>query len=36
VLAAILASIPEFAGAPGQQPADWVAGSPLVEVSFDR
>jgi deazaflavin-dependent oxidoreductase (nitroreductase family) len=36
VLAAILASIPEFAGAPGQQLADWVAGSPLVEVSFDR
>jgi deazaflavin-dependent oxidoreductase (nitroreductase family) len=35
VLADILAPLPQFTSAPGQEPADWVAGSPLVEVIFD-
>jgi deazaflavin-dependent oxidoreductase (nitroreductase family) len=36
VLAGILASLsPDFTTAPGQEPAAWVAGSPLVEVTFD-
>jgi deazaflavin-dependent oxidoreductase (nitroreductase family) len=35
VLAAILASLPGFASNPGQEPAVWVARSPLVEVTFD-
>ena len=34
VLAAILAALPGFADTPGQEPADWVARSPLVEVTF--
>ena len=34
VLAAILASLPGFADNPGQEPAVWVARSPLVEVTF--
>jgi deazaflavin-dependent oxidoreductase (nitroreductase family) len=36
VLDAILASIPQLTTAPGQEPAAWVASSPLVEVTFDR
>jgi deazaflavin-dependent oxidoreductase (nitroreductase family) len=35
VLAGILAPLSEMTSAPGQEPADWVAGSPLVEVVFD-
>jgi deazaflavin-dependent oxidoreductase (nitroreductase family) len=35
VLDGLLASLPEFTSAPGQEPAAWVAGSPLVEVTFD-
>jgi deazaflavin-dependent oxidoreductase (nitroreductase family) len=35
VLAAILATLGELTSAPGQEPAAWVAGSPLVEVTFD-
>jgi deazaflavin-dependent oxidoreductase (nitroreductase family) len=36
VLGAILASLGDLAGSPGREPADWVAGSPLVEVTFDH
>ena len=36
VLDAILASLPDFANTPGQEPAVWVAQSPLVEVTFDQ
>ena len=36
ILGAILAAIPQFAEAPGQEPAVWVAGSPLVEVTFGQ
>jgi hypothetical protein len=35
VLAGILASLSEMTSALGQEPAAWVAGSPLVEVVFD-
>jgi deazaflavin-dependent oxidoreductase (nitroreductase family) len=35
VLAGILAPLSEMTNAPGQEPAAWVAGSPLVEVVFD-
>ena len=35
VLGGILASFSELTSSPGQQPADWVAGSPLVQVTFD-
>jgi deazaflavin-dependent oxidoreductase (nitroreductase family) len=35
VLAGILASLGELTSTPGQEPAAWVAGSPLVEVVFD-
>ena len=35
VLAGILASLSDMTNAPGQEPAAWVAGSPLVEVTFD-
>jgi deazaflavin-dependent oxidoreductase (nitroreductase family) len=35
VLAGILAALSEMTNAPGQEPAAWVAGSPLVEVVFD-
>jgi deazaflavin-dependent oxidoreductase (nitroreductase family) len=35
VLAGILASLSDMTNAPGQEPAAWVAGSPLVEVVFD-
>ena len=35
VLAAILASLAETANLPSQEPAVWVAHSPLVEVTFD-
>lgn len=34
VLAGLLAPLAEFTSKPGQEPADWVAGSPLVEVTF--
>ena len=34
-LAGILASLSEMTSALGQEPAAWVAGSPLVEVVFD-
>jgi deazaflavin-dependent oxidoreductase (nitroreductase family) len=34
VLAALLALLPGFTGKPGQEPAVWVAESPLVEVTF--
>jgi deazaflavin-dependent oxidoreductase (nitroreductase family) len=34
VLAPILASLDGMTSAPGQEPAAWVAGSPLVEVTF--
>jgi len=36
VLGGILASFSELTSGPGQQPADWIADSPLVEVTFDR
>ena len=36
VLGAILASLSDLTSAPGHEPAAWVAGSPLVEVVFDR
>ncbi|HEY3877844.1 MAG TPA: nitroreductase/quinone reductase family protein [Trebonia sp.] len=36
VLGLILASLPDFASTPGQEPAVWVASSPLVEVTFDN
>ena len=36
VLAAILASLAETASLPNQEPAVWVADSPLVEVTFDN
>lgn len=35
VLAGILAGIQELTTSPGHEPEAWVAGSPLVEVSFD-
>jgi deazaflavin-dependent oxidoreductase (nitroreductase family) len=34
VLAALLAPLAGFTDKPGQQPADWVASAPLVEVAF--
>ena len=36
VLGRILVSLSELTNAPGQEPAAWVAGSPLVEVTFDN
>jgi deazaflavin-dependent oxidoreductase (nitroreductase family) len=36
VLDRLLASLSELTSAPGQEPAAWVAGSPLVEVTFDN
>jgi deazaflavin-dependent oxidoreductase (nitroreductase family) len=36
VLANILAPLPQFTSAPGQEAAVWVASSPLVEVIFDN
>jgi deazaflavin-dependent oxidoreductase (nitroreductase family) len=36
VLAGILATLGDLAAGPGREPAAWVAGSPLVEVTFDR
>ncbi|HVT70993.1 MAG TPA: nitroreductase family deazaflavin-dependent oxidoreductase, partial [Trebonia sp.] len=36
VLDGILAALGEMATGPGREPADWVASSPLVEVTFDR
>jgi deazaflavin-dependent oxidoreductase (nitroreductase family) len=36
VLDAILASLSDLASSPGRERADWVADSPLVEVTFDR
>lgn len=36
VLDGILASFSELTASPGQQRADWIARSPLVEVIFDR
>lgn len=36
VLDGILATLGEMATGPGREPADWVASSPLVEVTFDR
>ena len=36
VLGRILVSLTELTNAPGQEPAAWVAGSPLVEVTFDN
>ena len=36
VLDRILASLDGFTTSPGQEPAAWVAGSPLVEVTFDK
>jgi hypothetical protein len=35
ILGSILASLAGMASAPGLEPAAWVAGSPLVEVTFD-
>lgn len=35
VFAQLLPPIAELTRAPGQEPAAWVAGSPLVEVVFD-
>lgn len=35
VLTGILAPLSKMTTAPGQEPAAWVAGSPLVEVVFD-
>jgi deazaflavin-dependent oxidoreductase (nitroreductase family) len=35
VLGGILPSLGDLASTPGQEPAAWVAGSPLVEVVFD-
>jgi deazaflavin-dependent oxidoreductase (nitroreductase family) len=36
VLGAILPSLGDLASAPDREAADWVASSPLVEVTFDR
>ncbi|HEY0933031.1 MAG TPA: nitroreductase family deazaflavin-dependent oxidoreductase [Trebonia sp.] len=36
VLDGILARLGDMTSAPGQEPAAWVADSPLVEVIFDR
>jgi deazaflavin-dependent oxidoreductase (nitroreductase family) len=36
VLDPILASLPGMTSAPGQKRAEWLASSPLVEVTFDR
>jgi hypothetical protein len=36
ILDRILASLDGMTSAPGQEPAAWVAGSPLVEVTFDN
>jgi hypothetical protein len=35
ILGRILDSLAGMTSAPGQEPAAWVAGSPLVEVTFD-
>jgi deazaflavin-dependent oxidoreductase (nitroreductase family) len=35
VLGRILASLAALTSGPGQEPEAWVAGSPLVEVTFD-
>jgi hypothetical protein len=36
VLAPILASLGDLVSDTGQEPAVWVASSPLVEVTFDQ
>jgi len=36
VLGAILPTLGDLASAPGREAANWVASSPLVEVTFDR
>ena len=36
ILGRILETLDGFTSAPGQEPAAWVAGSPLVEVTFDN
>src|ERR1700761_1897586 len=36
ILRRILESLAGMTSAPGQEPAAWVAGSPLVEVTFDN
>ncbi len=35
VLDGLLATLGDMPSVPGQEPAAWVAGSPLVEVTFD-
>jgi deazaflavin-dependent oxidoreductase (nitroreductase family) len=35
VLGGILAAHSQLTSGPGRQPSDWVAGSPLVELTFD-
>jgi deazaflavin-dependent oxidoreductase (nitroreductase family) len=36
VLGSLLGSLAGLTSAPGQEPAAWIVGSPLVEVTFDE